>query len=173
MSTEIAQAQTQTPPWWRQCCTSQHWFRLRHLPDACTNAEHEAWVLQQRRSNTNTTDERPEWQRLFARDRNLLIVVVVMVICLNFQWGRLLLYPFRLFSTWVHEMCHGWGAILTGGRIIRLEIFHDGSGLAYTATKSSFGRAFTSSGGYPGKRTGALYLYFSKNHMTDTPRATV
>ena len=43
------------------------------------------------------------------------------------------LYPFTLLGTWVHEMGHGLGALLCGGRFDRLEIFEDASGLAFTA----------------------------------------
>lgn len=41
-------------------------------------------------------------------------------------------YPFRLLFTIIHELSHGFGAWLTGGRFVKLEISADGSGLAYT-----------------------------------------
>lgn len=151
-------------PWWKKCCTYQHWLHLRHLPDACTNEEHEAWVLQQRRRHRETDDDqRSPFVRFLSRERNLLIVTVVVVIFLNFAWGRWILYPFRLLTTWVHEMCHGLAAILTGGRIGRLQIFHDGSGLAFTRTRSQFASGFTSSGGYPGTFVCILCCEYSGN----------
>lgn len=139
----------QQPAWWLKCCSTKHWLGFRHLPDACTNQQHEEWVLQQRRSQ-QSHDDRSKFHRFFIRERNLLIVMVLLVLLLNFRFGRLILYPFRLLSTWVHEVCHGLAAVLSGGKIGRLQIFRDGSGLAFTVSRSNFGAAFTSSAGYPG-----------------------
>jgi len=45
-------------------------------------------------------------------------------------FGRLLLYPFTLLATWVHETGHGLAALATGGSFERLRIFWDASGFA-------------------------------------------
>jgi hypothetical protein len=44
-----------------------------------------------------------------------------------------LMYPFRLFVTFVHESGHGLAAIVTGGRLEGFIVNADGSGLARTA----------------------------------------
>ncbi|HEY8141910.1 MAG TPA: M50 family metallopeptidase, partial [Kofleriaceae bacterium] len=43
--------------------------------------------------------------------------------------GRPLIY----ISTLVHELGHGVGALLVGGDFFKLEMWSDGSGVAYTA----------------------------------------
>jgi hypothetical protein len=68
------------------------------------------------------------------RPRNaiLLAAAIVFVITAWVPFGRTLLYPLTLFTTWVHEMGHGLTGIAVGGRFEYLEIFRDASGLAYT-----------------------------------------
>eukprot|EP00977_Amphora_coffeiformis_P015574 scaffold4562_cov178-Amphora_coffeaeformis.AAC.3 len=85
---------------------------------------------------------------------------------MNTSTGRYVLYPFKIFSTWVHEMCHGMAAILSGGYIAKLQIFHDGSGLATTASQH---RGFVAAGGYPGTSvTGGLLLLFRRTTLGPT-----
>ncbi len=62
-------------------------------------------------------------------------------------FGRLVLYPFTLVATWVHEAGHGVTAIATGGRFERLLIFWDASGLAETRTPSLVANALVCLGG--------------------------
>jgi hypothetical protein len=73
---------------------------------------------------------------LFAKERRLLSALAVLLILANVPYGRLLLYPFALFSTWVHEMCHGMAAMALGGDIEWLKIYPDTSGLAMTRRPS-------------------------------------
>jgi hypothetical protein len=44
-------------------------------------------------------------------------------------WGQLLLYPFRLFTTWVHECGHAFATLLLGGSVISIQIEPDASGI--------------------------------------------
>ena len=44
-------------------------------------------------------------------------------------WGPLALYPFTLFTTWVHECGHAVMALLVGGRVASIVIQPDTSGL--------------------------------------------
>lgn len=46
-------------------------------------------------------------------------------------YGRLILYPFTILGTWFHEMGHGLTALILGGNFHKLELFPDGSGVAY------------------------------------------
>lgn len=88
---------------------------------------------------------------------------------MNWQEGRYILYPFKIFSTWVHEMCHGVASISMGGYIDKLEIFKDGSGLAYTSVNSSWKRGFVASAGYPGTAvTGCILLLFRRTTLGPT-----
>lgn len=73
-------------------------------------------------------------QEVTTSRRALVVAVIVSVIVGSFvPFGSILLYPFTLLATWVHEMGHGITAVLVGGRFDHLEIFADASGLAYTS----------------------------------------
>lgn len=62
-------------------------------------------------------------------------------------YGRLILYPFTLLSTWVHEMGHGLTACLVGGWFHHLEIYADASGLAYFTAAPGARQALVAAGG--------------------------
>jgi len=133
-------------------------------PDACTNDTRELRLLS-RQDGTG----KGAWQRFMDRERHLIIACAVIVLLMNFIEGRWILYPFMIFSTWIHEMCHGMAALLTGGSIARLQIFADGSGLAYTVTTTTNARAFVASAGYPGTAvTGCLMLLFRRTTLGPT-----
>jgi hypothetical protein len=137
------------------------------LPDACTNDLREERLIHRQRKHK--FDDRNWLQRLLERERNLIIACIILVIAMNWTEGRYLLYPFMIFSTWVHEMCHGLAAILTGGYIAKLEIFKDGSGLAYTAVSTNWKRGFVASAGYPGTAvTGCIFLLFRRTTLGPT-----
>lgn len=78
-------------------------------------------------------------------------LVVAAMIAVIFQhvvpFGRLVLYPFTLLATWVHEMGHGVTALLVGGTFASLDVFANTSGLAHTAAANGFPRALVSIGG--------------------------
>lgn len=136
------------------------------LPDACTNEIHEEAVINRQAKD----DNRSYIQRVVERDRNLIIACVILIVCMNFETGRYLLYPFKIFSTWVHEMCHGLAAKITpGGYIGTLRIYKDGGGVATTAVKSSWASTFVSSAGYPGTAvTGFIMLVFRRTNTGPT-----
>ncbi|MEZ4410133.1 MAG: M50 family metallopeptidase [Polyangiales bacterium] len=73
--------------------------------------------------------------------------VIALVIEHLVPFGRLILYPFTLLATWVHEMGHGLTALIVGGSFSSLDIFRDASGLAHTHTARGFPSALVSMGG--------------------------
>ncbi len=73
--------------------------------------------------------------------------ILVWVVSRWLPFGDYLLYPFTLFTTWVHEMGHGLTALLVGGRFAELEIFANASGLAMTASAPGWRDACVSAGG--------------------------
>jgi hypothetical protein len=76
-----------------------------------------------------------------AQDRSLLMLLIATVITIIIwflPFGRLILYPFTILGTWFHEMGHGLTSLMLGGHFDRLEIFSNGSGLAYTAIRGAF-----------------------------------
>lgn len=96
----------------------------------------------------------------FFRQRALLIAaaaVVIVFILWNVPAFDFLMYPLRLFVTFVHEAGHGLAAILTGGQFDRFVVFPNGSGVA---TTSGGIRAVILPAGYLGAALfGALLLY--------------
>ncbi len=55
-------------------------------------------------------------------------VAVSLVVSLT-PWAQFLLYPFKLFTTWVHECGHALMTVLVGGRVTSITIAPDTSGL--------------------------------------------
>ncbi|HEV8321384.1 MAG TPA: M50 family metallopeptidase [Myxococcota bacterium] len=102
-----------------------------------------------------------------ANEKRLLTAIAVLVVLLNIPYGRYALYPFMLFSTWVHEMCHGVAALLIGGGVDKLEVYPDGSGLCFTRYGAgAFTRAWVASAGYMGTSViGALTLVFRRRPL--------
>lgn len=86
------------------------------------------------------------------KHRGLLLLAALLVL-----WGihylpgsGLVLYPLMLFDTMVHEMGHGLTALVLGGRLEKLELFTDGSGLAWTAVEPGWRQAAVAAGGLLG-----------------------
>lgn len=99
----------------------------------------------------------------FQRDGRLLLITLLIIICMNIPFVKWVLYPFSIFSTFIHELCHGLAAVLAGGSISKLLIFSDTSGLAYTSVPSSDRRGFVASAGYQGTAViGCLLLIFRR-----------
>jgi hypothetical protein len=87
---------------------------------------------------------------------------VVVFILWNIPQLDFILYPFRLFVSYVHESGHGTAAILTGGRFEGLQIFSDGSGQAITAGGS---RLFVLPAGYLGAAMFGAVLFYLNNRF--------
>lgn len=136
------------------------------LPDACGNDDRQENLLAAQQRD----DGRSRTERIMQRDKVLIIACVVMAVLMNFSTGKFVLYPFQLFSTWVHEMSHGTAAILVGGRIAYLQIFHDGSGLCYYYISGvSWKSAFVASAGYTGTAFwGGMLLLFRRTTLGPT-----
>mmetsp|Transcript_4983 Transcript_4983/g.7555 ORF Transcript_4983/g.7555 Transcript_4983/m.7555 type:complete len:327 (+) Transcript_4983:106-1086(+) len=103
---------------------------------------------------------------LWDKDQLLLRAMSLIVILLNVPFGQYILYPFLIFSTWIHEMCHGIAALLLGGKVLWLAIYPNGSGLAHTLlplTCGRFGMSFFASAGYVGTAMlGGILLLFRR-----------
>ncbi|MDX2139916.1 MAG: M50 family metallopeptidase [Chloroflexota bacterium] len=76
-----------------------------------------------------------------------------------------LMYPFRLFVTFVHESGHGLAAILTGGRLEGFLVNADGSGLARTVGGSL---AVILPAGYIGAACFGAGLFYLTNTVQHT-----
>jgi hypothetical protein len=61
------------------------------------------------------------------------------------------LYPFRLFTTWVHESGHALATVLVGGRVSSIAIRPDASGVTYSLVPDTrLRRGVVASAGYCG-----------------------
>lgn len=60
----------------------------------------------------------------------LLAAALVFFVLSQFQLGRLILWPFIVVTTFIHELGHGLAAILLGGDLHKIEIHTNASGLA-------------------------------------------
>jgi hypothetical protein len=100
--------------------------------------------------------------------RNLLIAlaaVVIVFIVWNTPALNGVLYPFRLFVTYVHEAGHGTAALLTGGRFVGFEVFPNGAGQALTAGGS---RLLILPAGYLGTALFGAALFYLANRTRYT-----
>ncbi len=102
--------------------------------------------------------------KTFFRDEaRLLIALLVLVVLMNVPYGEYALYPFKLFSTWVHEMSHGIAALLLGGEFESLKVYSDGSGLAYTRRPDTrLATSFVASAGYVGTALMGMVLLLAR-----------
>jgi hypothetical protein len=73
-----------------------------------------------------------------------LLVIFALVAGL---WGTFVVTPLKIFVVLLHEISHGIAAVLTGGRIVKMEINASQGGVCYTAGGIRF---FVLSAGYLG-----------------------
>jgi hypothetical protein len=77
-------------------------------------------------------------------------VAVSLVVSLT-PWAQFLLYPFTLFTTWVHECGHALMTVLVGGRVTSITIEPDTSGLTHSLVPvGRAARGLVASAGYLG-----------------------
>ena len=83
---------------------------------------------------------------------NWLWVAVAITLAVSFTpWGPMVLYPFKLFTTWVHECSHALMTLLVGGRVSSIVIEPDTSGVTRSLIPTArFPRALVASAGYLG-----------------------
>ncbi len=100
----------------------------------------------------------PRWLRHWS---GTLLLGVLIIVIWQVPWLNVLVYPFRLFGTFVHELSHGMAAIFTGGRFHRFAVETDLSGVAWSAGGI---RAIVSSAGYIGSAIagGVLILLYQR-----------
>lgn len=91
----------------------------------------------------------------------LLIIATIITIALWFiPYADYLVYPIRLFVTFIHEASHALVALLTGGSVQSLTVSSDGSGEVYSAPSGWLGLILTSSAGYLGATAFGVLLLF-------------
>ncbi len=104
-------------------------------------------------------------QNLQFRQRALLwLPVAALIVFILWNTPQLsgILYPFRLFVTYIHEAGHGSMALLTGGRLLGFQVYADGSGVAMTAGGI---RALILPAGYLGAALFGALLFLIANRV--------
>lgn len=82
---------------------------------------------------------------------SLLLFATVLTLILWFlPYAEYLVYPIRLFVTFIHEASHALVAFVTGGSVQSLTISPDGSGVVFSASRGWFSSLLTGSAGYLG-----------------------
>ena len=85
-----------------------------------------------------------------------LLVPLLLALLVYLFWSTIFVWPLRLFVVLLHEVSHGLAAVLTGGRIVSIELSPREGGLCTTAGGWPF---VISSAGYLGSALfGALFL---------------
>lgn len=81
----------------------------------------------------------------------LLLIATVITIALWFiPFADFLVYPIRLFVTFIHEGSHALASLLTGSSVQSLTISSDGSGMVYSMPSGWLSGLLISSAGYLG-----------------------
>ena len=95
--------------------------------------------------------------------RTLAFALLASLLLWNLPYGWVLLYPFKLLATWLHELSHGLAMLLTGVGFDRVLIYRDTSGLAYGSSEAGrLASAVIAAAGYMGTPLwGALLLVVS------------
>lgn len=104
------------------------------------------------------TDQDMRRQTLFIT----LLALIAVTILWNIRELEFLVYPLRLFVTYVHEASHSLAALITGGNVSGFTVSANGSGLAVTAGGS---RAFILPAGYLGAALFGSVLFFLTNRI--------
>jgi hypothetical protein len=104
---------------------------LRELESSGVLSGSSTPVAPQRSSSASIPAARPA-----NEDRLSLVYLVgaaILVAVLGaLPIGQVALYPFSLFVTTIHEVCHGIAAVATGGSVVNLSVSTDLSGLTET-----------------------------------------
>jgi hypothetical protein len=92
--------------------------------------------------------------------RTLAIALLASLLLWNLPFGGLLLYPFKLLATWLHELSHALAMLLTGTGVDSVVLYRDTSGLAYSSEPHGpVARPVIAAAGYMGTSLwGALLL---------------
>jgi len=95
--------------------------------------------------------------------RGIAIALLASLLLWNLPYGGLVLYPFKLFATWLHELSHGLVMTLSGCGFNYVLIYRDSSGLAYSNTPmAAWSIPFIAAAGYMGTPLwGAVMLWIT------------
>lgn len=91
--------------------------------------------------------------------KTLLIATLASIVLWFIPFASYLVYPFKLFVTFIHEGGHALAAVLTQSSVYSLQVMSDTSGLVMAAPQTTLASLIISSAGYLGATLfGALLL---------------
>ena len=93
------------------------------------------------------------------------LALLVVIILWNVPLFSMVLYPLRLFVTYIHEAGHVVASVLTGGEVTRFVVYPNGSGVTYTIGGV---RALILPAGYIGTALFGASLFYIANTWTRT-----
>jgi hypothetical protein len=105
-----------------------------------------------------------------ARDQvRILLGATALAIVLSFvPYANIVMYPFRLFVTFIHEGGHALAAIATGNAVTSLTVQPDGSGEVMATHGGLADGLLISSAGYLGATAyGALLLFLLRRKVAE------
>jgi hypothetical protein len=83
--------------------------------------------------------------------QRLALLLGISLLFSFFSWGRKILFPIQIFTTWIHECCHAFTAMVLGAEAIHITLSPDGSGLThFKIPKGKVRHAIIASAGYLG-----------------------
>jgi hypothetical protein len=99
--------------------------------------------------------------------RGIALALLASLVLLQLPFGGLVLYPFKVLNTWMHEISHGVVMLLTGVGFDRMDVYPDGSGLAFAdGTAGPPGRALIAAAGYMGTPLwGVVLLWLGQSEV--------
>lgn len=65
-------------------------------------------------------------------DGRLLAVLIGMLVLVSLLWNTWFIYPLRLLVVFFHELSHGLAAVVTGGRIVQIQLMAQEGGICIT-----------------------------------------
>ncbi len=101
-------------------------------------------------------------------DTEFIIGMALALLAVFFLWWTPLLFPFRIFTTSVHEGSHAVSALLTGNGVRGIELYWNGGGVTFiTGVNTTFEAIIVYSAGYLGSTIfGGFLLLLAKNSAT-------
>ncbi|MFN8420776.1 MAG: M50 family metallopeptidase [Anaerolineae bacterium] len=114
--------------------------------------------------STPLSPERRRQELLLAGGAFLLVFILWQTNAVT-----MLLYPFRLLVTFVHETGHGLAALISGGQFLQFRVDPNGAGIASTAGGNPL---LVLPMGYIGAALFGAVLLYVTNRMSNTRRVT-
>lgn len=100
--------------------------------------------------------------------RTLLGATALAIVLSFIPYANIVLYPFRLFVTFIHEGGHALAALATGGAVASLRVQADGSGEVLSSYSGLAEGLLISSAGYLGATAyGALLLFLLRRKVAE------